>query len=154
MIVKVGIALSGLSTIITPSLARDIADDLFTMLNSTRPYIRKKAITALFKVFLQYPEALRDNFDKFVSKLDDDDISVVSAAVSVICELSKKNPQPFIQLSPLLYEILVTIDNNWIIIRLLKLFIQLITSGTEIESQVIAENFRTDGEYCCNFCDL
>ncbi|CAI4980444.1 AVN_HP_G0114650.mRNA.1.CDS.1 [Saccharomyces cerevisiae] len=124
-VVKVGIALSGLSTIITPSLARDIADDLFTMLNSTRPYIRKKAITALFKVFLQYPEALRDNFDKFVSKLDDDDISVVSAAVSVICELSKKNPQPFIQLSPLLYEILVTIDNNWIIIRLLKLFTNL-----------------------------
>ncbi|CAI4052905.1 Apl5p SKDI_16G0820 [Saccharomyces kudriavzevii IFO 1802] len=124
-VVKVGIALSGLSTIITPSLARDIADDLFTMLNSTRPYIRKKAITALFKVFLQYPEALRDNFDKFVSKLDDDDISVVSAAVSVICELSKKNPQPFIKLSPLLYEILVTIDNNWIIIRLLKLFTNL-----------------------------
>ncbi|CAI4052612.1 hypothetical protein N7582_005517 [Saccharomyces uvarum] len=124
-VVKVGIALSGLSTIITPSLARDIADDLFTMLNSTRPYIRKKAITALFKVFLQYPEALRDNFDKFVSKLDDDDISVVSAAVSVICELSKKNPQPFIQLSPLLYEILVSIDNNWIIIRLLKLFTNL-----------------------------
>ncbi|CAI1749709.1 hypothetical protein SEUBUCD646_0P00930 [Saccharomyces eubayanus] len=124
-VVKVGIALSGLSTIITPSLARDIADDLFTMLNSTRPYIRKKAITALFKVFLQYPEALRDNFDKFVSKLDDDDISVVSAAVSVICELSKKNSQPFIQLSPLLYEILVSIDNNWIIIRLLKLFTNL-----------------------------
>lgn len=124
-VVKVGIALSGLSTIITPSLASDICDDLFSMLNSTNPYIRKKAITALFKVFLQYPEALRDNFDKFAARLEDDDISVVSAAVSVICELSKKNPQPFIQLSPLLYDILVTISNNWIIIRLLKLFTNL-----------------------------
>ncbi|CAR29433.1 ZYRO0G08514p [Zygosaccharomyces rouxii] len=124
-VVKVGIALSGLSTIITPPLAADICDDLFTMLNSSRPYIRKKAITALFKVFLQFPEALRDNFDKFAAKLEDDDTSVVSAAVSVICELSKKNPQPFIQLSPLLYEILVTISNNWIIIRLLKLFTNL-----------------------------
>lgn len=124
-VVKVEIALSGLSTIITPSLAADLSDDLFTMLSSSRPYIRKKAITALFKVFLQFPEALRDNFDKFAARLEDDDTSVVSAAVSVICELSKKNPQPFIQLSPLLYEILVTISNNWIIIRLLKLFTNL-----------------------------
>lgn len=131
-VVKVGIALSGLSTIITPSLATDICDDLFTMLNSSRPYIRKKAITALFKVFLQFPEALRDNFDKFAARLEDDDTSVVSAAVSVICELSKKNPQPFIQLSPLLYEILVTIANNWIIIRLLKLF----TNLSKVESKL------------------
>lgn len=124
-VVKVGIALSGLSTIVTPSLAADICDDLFIMLTSSKPYIRKKAVTALFKVFLQYPEALRDNFDKFASKLEDEDISVVSATVSVVCELSKMNPQPFIQLSPLLYEILVTISNNWIIIRLLKLFTNL-----------------------------
>ncbi|CCD25489.1 Apl5p NDAI_0F01700 [Naumovozyma dairenensis CBS 421] len=124
-VIKVGIALNGLSTIVTPSLAADIADDLFSMLNSSNPYIRKKAITALFKVFLQYPEALRDNFDKFASKLEDDDTSVVSATVSVICELSKKNPKPFIQLSPILYEILINIDNNWIIIRLLKLFTNL-----------------------------
>lgn len=124
-VVKVGIALSGLSTIVTPSLAADICDDLFSMLSSSKPYIRKKAITALFKVFLQYPEALRDNFDKFSAKLEDEDTSVVSATVSVICELSKKNPQPFIQLSPLLYDILVTISNNWIIIRLLKLFTNL-----------------------------
>ncbi|CAI7474945.1 CFC_collapsed_G0053580.mRNA.1.CDS.1 [Saccharomyces cerevisiae] len=36
---------------------------------------KKEAITALFKVFCNIQEALRDNFDKFVSKLDDDDIS-------------------------------------------------------------------------------
>ncbi|QLL30326.1 hypothetical protein HG536_0A01430 [Torulaspora globosa] len=124
-VVKVGIALSGLSTIVTPALAADICDDLFSMLNSPKPYIRKKAVTALFKVFLQYPEALRDNFDKFAAKLEDDDTSVLSAMVSVICELSKQNPKPFIQLSPILYEILVTISNNWIIIRLLKLFTNL-----------------------------
>lgn len=124
-VVKVGIALSGLSTIVTPSLAADICDDLFGMLSSSKPYIRKKAVTALFKVFLQYPEALRDNFDKFAARLEDDDTSVLSAMVSVICELSKKNPQPFIKLSPMLYEILVTISNNWIIIRLLKLFTNL-----------------------------
>ncbi|KAK5778967.1 hypothetical protein RI543_003586 [Arxiozyma heterogenica] len=124
--VKVGIALNAISTIIiTPSLARDIVDDLFLMLNSSHAYIRKKTIAVLLKVFLQYPEALRDNFDKFTMKLQDNDISVVSATVSAICELSKQNPWPFVPLSPLLYELLLTVDNNWIIIRLLKLFTNL-----------------------------
>lgn len=123
--VKVRIALSGISTIITSSLATDIAEDLITMLNSSKPYIRKRTVAALFKVFLQYPEALRDHFDKFTSKLHDDDMSVVSATVSVICELSKHNPYPFIPLSPLLYELLLNINNNWIVIRLLKLFTNL-----------------------------
>lgn len=122
---KVGIALSGLSTIVTPELAKDIVDDLFLMLNSSKPYIRKKTITALYKVFLEYPEALQSNFDNFTSKLEDTDKSVVSATISVICELSKKNPTPFIKLSPLLYEVLIDINDNWIIIRLLKLFSNL-----------------------------
>ncbi|SMN21513.1 similar to Saccharomyces cerevisiae YPL195W APL5 Delta adaptin-like subunit of the clathrin associated protein complex (AP-3) [Maudiozyma saulgeensis] len=122
---KVGIALSGLSTIVTPELAKDIVDDLFLMLNSSKPYIRKKTVTALYKVFLEYPEALQSNFDNFTSKLEDPDKSVVSATISVVCELSKKNPAPFIKLSPLLYEILIDINDNWIIIRLLKLFTNL-----------------------------
>ncbi|AET37966.1 Apl5p Ecym_2217 [Eremothecium cymbalariae DBVPG len=123
--VRIGIALSGLSTIVTPELAHDICEDLFLMLSSSKPYIRKKAVTALFKVFLQYPEALRDNFDNFISRLEDDDLSVVSATVSVICELSKHNPHPFVQLSPILYQMLIKVDNNWVIIRLLKLFTNL-----------------------------
>lgn len=123
--VKMGVALSGLSMIVTPDLARDICDDLFLMLNRGKPYIRKKAIAALFKVFLQYPESLRDGLEKFISRLEDEDTSVVSATVSVICELAKHNPYPFIQFSPLFYELLIQIDNNWIIIRLLKLFTNL-----------------------------
>lgn len=134
---KVGIALSGLSTIVTPDLSKDIVDDLIMMLNSSKPYIRKKTITALFKVFLEYPEALQDNFDKFTSKLEDDDTSVLSATVSVICELSKQNPAPFIKLSPLLYEILFTTDNNWIIIRLLKLFTNLSKIEPKLKAKLL-----------------
>ncbi|SCU88098.1 LAMI_0D08768g1_1 [Lachancea mirantina] len=130
--VKMGIALSGLSTMVTSSLARDLCDDLISMLSSNRPYIRKKAIAALFKVFLDFPEALRDNFESFVARLEDEDSSVVSATISVICELSKKNPVPFIPLSPLFYEMLINIDNNWIIIRLLKLF----TNLSQVESKL------------------
>lgn len=134
---KMGIALSGLSNMITPSLASDICDDLFAMLGSSHAYIRKKSVTALFKLFLQYPEALRDNFDSFVAKLEDDDLSVVSATVSVVCELSKKKPEPFIPLSPLFYEMLINIDNNWIIIRLLKLFTNLSQVEPKLRTKIL-----------------
>ena len=134
---KIGIALNGLSLIMTTELARDISNDLFMMMSSSKPYLRKKAVAALYKVFLEYPEALRDNFDQFASMLEDNDTSVVSAMVSVICELSKKNPHPFVRLSPLLYEILLTVDNNWIIIRLLKLFTNLSQIEPKLKNKLL-----------------
>ncbi|SCU98799.1 LAFA_0G20230g1_1 [Lachancea sp. 'fantastica'] len=136
-VLTMGVTLSGLSTMVTAPLARDICDDLFGMLSSSRPYIRKKAIAALFKVFLQFPEALRDHFDRFAARLRDEDQSVVSATVSVVCELSKKNPRPFVVLSPLLYEMLLTIDNNWIIIRLLKLFTNLAQVEPKLRAKIL-----------------
>ncbi|KAL6942375.1 hypothetical protein ACO0QE_003550 [Hanseniaspora vineae] len=120
--VEVGIALNGISSIVTPSLARDISKDLFRMLRHGKSYIRKKAVASLFKLFLQYPEALRDDFQIFIEKLHDEDSSVVSVVVTVICELSKLNPEPFMPLLPLFYDMLLDIKNNWITIRLLKLF--------------------------------
>ncbi|CCH59341.1 hypothetical protein TBLA_0B05070 [Henningerozyma blattae CBS 6284] len=122
---KIGIALNGISNICTSSLARDISDDLVLMLKNKNPYIRKKTIIALFKVFLNYPESLRDNFDAFIDCLNDSDLSVISTTISVIVELSKKIPNFFIKISPILYDLLINIDNNWIIIRLLKLFTNL-----------------------------
>ncbi|KAL6939431.1 hypothetical protein ACO0RG_003268 [Hanseniaspora osmophila] len=120
--VEVGIALNGISSIVTPSLARDISKDLVRMLRHGKSYIRKKAVASLFKLFLQYPEALRDDFQIFIEKLHDEDSSVVSVVVTVICELSKLNPEPFMPLLPLFYDMLLDIKNNWITIRFLKLF--------------------------------
>lgn len=59
-------------------------------------------------------------------KLRDDDVSVVSTTVSTIYKLSKQNQWPFVTLSPpLLYELLLTISDNWNVNRLLKLFTNL-----------------------------
>ncbi|CAO3677216.1 unnamed protein product [Rhizopus stolonifer] len=132
-VVDIGIALNGLSHIVTPDLARDLSPDLVSMLNHSRPYIRKKVVLALYKIFLKYPEALRLSFPRLKEKLEDPDPSVVSAAVSVICELARKNPKNYLALAPQLFKILTTSSNNWMLIKIIKLFASL----TPLEPRLI-----------------
>lgn len=70
---EIGIAVGGLSHIVTPDLARDLCQDLVAMLNHSRPYIRKKVVLVLYKVFLRFPEALRLCFPRLREKLEDPD---------------------------------------------------------------------------------
>src|SRR5437868_8272219 len=70
---EVGIALNGLAHIVTPDLARDLCQDLVSMLNHSRPYVRKKVVLVLYKLFLKFPEALRLSFPRLKEKLDDPD---------------------------------------------------------------------------------
>jgi AP-3 complex subunit delta-1 len=84
-----GIALNCLSNICTPDLARDLVPDIVSMLSSARPYIRKKAVLVMYKIFLRFPDALRPSFPRLKEKLEDPESAVVCAAVIVICELAK-----------------------------------------------------------------
>lgn len=118
----VGIALSGLSCFVTTDLARDLASDVVNLLTSSRPYIRKKAVLLLYKLFLKYPESLRPTFPILKERLEDDDAGVQSAAVNVICELARKNPKNYISLSPIFFKLMTTSSNNWMLIKIIKLF--------------------------------
>lgn len=132
----VGIALSGLATIVTPLLAADVSDDIMRMLSHSNPYIRKKAVLALHNIIIQYPEALPIALQRFsdllvVAQQDPEDagnVSVIGATVSVISELAHHAPsvQDFLELTPKLYAIFTTSQHNWTIIKLLKIF-QLFT---------------------------
>merc|ERR1712241_1446038 len=89
---------------------------------STKPYIRKKAVLILYKVFLRYPEALRQAFPRLKDKLEDPDPGVQSAAVNVICELARKNPRNYLSLAPTFFKLMTTSQNNWMLIKIIKLF--------------------------------
>ncbi|RGB27440.1 adaptin N terminal region-domain-containing protein [Rhizophagus diaphanus] len=119
---EVGVALNGLAHIVTPDLARDLCQDLVSMLNHSRPYVRKKVVLVLYKLFLKFPEALRLSFPRLKEKLDDPDPSVACAVVNVICELARKNPKNYLSLAPQLFSILNTSTNNWMLIKIIKLF--------------------------------
>ncbi|XP_074026744.1 adaptor-related protein complex 3, delta 1 subunit-like garnet [Leptinotarsa decemlineata] len=119
---EAGLALTSLSCYISIDLARDLSNDILTLLSSTKPYIRKKAVLMMYKVFLKYPEALRPAFPRLKEKLEDADPGVQSAAVNVVCELARKNPKNYLSLAPVFFKLMTTSTNNWMLIKIIKLF--------------------------------
>ncbi|XP_015777632.1 PREDICTED: AP-3 complex subunit delta-1-like [Acropora digitifera] len=117
-----GVSLSGFSCFVTPDLARDLANDVMSLLVSTKPYIRKRAVLLMYKIFLKFPEALRPAFPRLKEKLEDSEPGVQSAAVNVICELARKNPKNYLSLAPLFFKLMTNSTNNWMLIKIIKLF--------------------------------
>nr|CAB3222285.1 AP-3 complex subunit delta-1 [Phallusia mammillata] len=117
-----GIAINGLSCFITSDLARDLASDIMSLMSSIRPYTRKRAVLVSYKIFLSYPEALRPAFPRLKEKLEDPDSGVQSAAVNVICELARKNPKNYLSLAPVFFKLMTSSTNNWVLIKIIKLF--------------------------------
>lgn len=117
----VALALNGLSTFVTPDLARDLTQELNAMLNHSRAHIRKRVVLSLWKVIKQNPESLPYCLPRLKEKLEDPDSSVVSATINLFCELARKNPQDYLILAPPLFHILTTSSNNWTLIKVIKL---------------------------------
>lgn len=119
---EVGLALNSISNVVTAELGRDCLSDVANLINNSRPYLRKRAVLALYKLYIKYPAGLRLTFNLIKDRLDDEDSSVVSTAVSVVCELANRNPQNYLALAPKFFKLLTTSSNNWLLIKLVKLF--------------------------------
>lgn len=115
-------ALNGLSHIVTADLAQHLAADIIGMMNHSRPAVRKKAILVFHSIVQRYPEALDQGWHRLQEKLEDDDPGVVSATVNVVCELARLQPRKCLPLSPQLFSLLTTSTNNWMLIKIVKLF--------------------------------
>ncbi|KXG51380.1 Armadillo-like helical [Penicillium griseofulvum] len=113
--------------IITPSLAMSLLPDLLSRLSHSSPVVRKKTIVCLYRLALVYPEALKLAWPKIKDHLMDDqeDGSVTTAAINVVCELGWRRPHDFLPLAPRLFELLVDSGNNWMAIKIIKLFATL-----------------------------
>ncbi|PKS10757.1 hypothetical protein jhhlp_002514 [Lomentospora prolificans] len=113
--------------IITPSLALSVQTEMLTRLGHSHPNIRKKTIITLYRLALVYPETLLAAWPRIKDRLmdKDEDPSVTAAIVNVICELGWRRPHDFLPLAPRLFELLVDGGNNWMAIKLIKLFATL-----------------------------
>lgn len=136
---RVSVALSGIATMVTPLLAADVVDDILRMLTHSSPYIRKKAVIAMHKVCLKYPQSLDEVLPRIGEKLEDEDSSVVGAAVSVIGEFCyhTNDIRRFVELAPQLYELLLSSHNNWTIIKLLKLFARFSLAEPRLRTRLL-----------------
>eukprot|EP01096_Ripella_sp_DP13-Kostka_P016455 TRINITY_DN801_c0_g1_i1.p1 TRINITY_DN801_c0_g1~~TRINITY_DN801_c0_g1_i1.p1 ORF type:complete len:1173 (-),score=657.80 TRINITY_DN801_c0_g1_i1:49-3567(-) len=130
------LALGCVSNIFNEDLARDLAPDLVSLLASSKPAIRKRAVIATYKACLRFPSALRPAYPRLKEKLEDTEMSVVSSAVNVICELARKNPTNYLALAPVLFKILTTSNNNWVLIKIIKLFAALTPSEKRLAKKL------------------
>ena len=126
--------------IITSSLALSILTDLLPRMGHSNPAVRKKTITTLYRLALIYPETLRVAWPKIKDRLLDqnEDASVTAATVNVVCELGWRRPQDFLPLAPRLFELLIEGGNNWMAIKIIKLFAVL----TPLEPRLVKKLVR------------
>jgi len=133
----VGQATNCMMNIVNKDLARDLLPDTVTLMSHSKPYVRKKAVLAMYKLFVAYPQGLRLTFEKLKDKLNDPDPAVVSCAVNVICELANKNPKNYLSLAPQFFRLLTTSSNNWMLIKVVKLLGSLVPEEPRLARKLL-----------------
>ncbi|KAL4946910.1 hypothetical protein BDV06DRAFT_3113 [Aspergillus oleicola] len=136
----ISLPLTTLPNIITSSLAMSLLPDVLTRISHSNASIRKKAVVCLYRLALVYPEALKLAWPKLKDCLMDDaeDSSVTTAVLNVICELGWRRPHDFLPLAPRFFELLVEGGNNWMAIKIIKLFATL----TPLEPRLVRKLIR------------
>ncbi|KAF2212920.1 hypothetical protein CERZMDRAFT_40810 [Cercospora zeae-maydis SCOH1-5] len=122
--VVIQLPLGAIPHVISPSMANSLLTDLLPRLSHSLPAVRKKTIVTLYRLALVYPETLRPAWPKIKERLLDEgeDPSVTAAIVNVVCELGWRRPADFLPLAPRLFELLTAGGNNWMAIKIIKLF--------------------------------
>ncbi|KAL4891368.1 adaptin N terminal region-domain-containing protein [Aspergillus ambiguus] len=129
-----------LPNIITHSLAMSLLQDVLSRISHSHAAVRKKAVVCLYRLSLVYPEALKLAWPKLKDRLMDneEDGSVTTAVINVVCELGWRRPHDFLPLAPRFFELLVDSGNNWMAIKIIKLFATL----TPLEPRLIRKLLR------------
>ncbi|ETN38993.1 uncharacterized protein HMPREF1541_07035 [Cyphellophora europaea CBS 101466] len=135
-----GLPLTTIPHIVTAELALSILTELLPRVSHSQPNVRKKAVVALYRLALVYPETLKVSWLKIKERLLDEgeSSSVTAAAVNVVCELGWRNPRDFLSLAPRLFELLTSDKNNWMAIKIIKLFAVL----TPLEPRLVKKLVR------------
>lgn len=134
---ETGCAMSGLSCFVSNEVGRELFNDVHRLLSSTKPYLRKKAVLLMYKILTVFPDTLSEVLPKLEEKLEDPDPGVQSSVINVICELSRQNPKAFLHLEGTLYKLMENSSNNWMLIKIIKLFGALTPLEPRVGEKVI-----------------
>jgi AP-3 complex subunit delta-1 len=134
---EAGLAINCVANIVTAELAQDLLPELTNLTSHPQPYLRKKAILCLFRLFVKYPQGLRLTFAKIQQCLSDSDPAVASCSVNVITELSDKNPRNYLHLAPAFFDLLTSSSNNWMLIKVVKLLGSLVPEEPRLARKLL-----------------
>lgn len=120
----ISLTLATIPHLVNPGMANSLLTDLLPRMSHSDPRIRKKTIVTIYRLALVYPEVLRPAWPKVKERLldENEDPSVTAAIVNVVCELGWRRPQEFLSLAPRLFDLLTEGHNNWMAIKIIKLF--------------------------------
>nr|XP_043613529.1 AP-3 complex subunit delta [Erigeron canadensis] len=137
---EVSLALECLSVICNVDFARDLTPEIFVLLNCNKNFVKKKAVACLLVLFDRFPDSVRVCFKRLVDSLEKEEgnnYAVLSAAVGVFCELACRDPKTYLPLAPEFYRILVDSRNNWVLIKVLKIFAKLAKLEPRLATKVV-----------------
>lgn len=123
--------------IVTEELAHDLFPDILNLLKSKRAFVRRKAVLCLYRIYKQYPGALDESYEQLVSLLVDSDVTVQNSAVSVITELAREDPIRYQNLAPTIFNLLLSVENKWILIKLIKLLMNLVPEEPRLAKKLL-----------------
>ncbi|KIR56492.1 AP-3 complex subunit delta-1 [Cryptococcus gattii Ru294] len=108
---------------LSPSLSTSLHPDILHLLTHSSPRIRKRAVLCLLPCWEAFPEGLREGFPRLRERLQDEDQGVVGATVGVVMELARRQGgKNYLPLAPELFGVLTGSSNNWMLIKVVKLF--------------------------------
>ncbi|KAK9105799.1 hypothetical protein Scep_022643 [Stephania cephalantha] len=137
--------------LITNQLRKELSSSTNTI---SKAVVRKKAIGLTFRVFDKCPDSVRVLFKRLVENLESSDQGVVSATVGVFAELigrdgrDGRDGREYLALAPEFYRVLVDCKNNWVLIKVLKIFAKLAPLEPRLGKRIvepICEYMRKSG---------
>ncbi|PVU95143.1 hypothetical protein BB561_002018 [Smittium simulii] len=97
----VGLALCTLSALASEEVARDLSDDIYKLIYSSRSFIKKKAILAALRIIKKVPESIESFLPKARSLIGDKNHGVQIAATALLAEMCLSDTAAFEQVQKL-----------------------------------------------------
>jgi len=131
------VVLTSVPHYLSEPLAQHVANDIISLMSSSKGIVKQKAITAFYQLCLKYPEALKAGFPVLKTRLEDSDQSVVFAVLSVLSEFVIHNEQMMVPLIPKLHKMLEASNSNWIVLKIIFILRRLCTAEPRLPKKLI-----------------
>ena len=121
------ISLHLISQISNADISLYLYKDLIPLFNSNKPFIRRKVCIVCTRLFRHNEGIIEELLPLLCDRLKDDSVGVQISCVTSIFELTRLiSPKLFLVAMPKLFALMTETKNNWLLIKLIKIFSEFI----------------------------